>query len=306
MSQSWRINKSLRIVDAAIEQHLTDLCRIHGDFKFSQEKPQAAIRLFQLQFWLGSYHALEVEIKLRTLSTSRTELNITDLGWFKISQSFLGTSLAALSDTDRDLELQKFAPEDIQKTLELKDTVISEMLQGLKSDEIFAPTDFSRDMRGDLSEGIEDKQVRGKFVKASGSAKKANADPYVDLGRINELRLITSNQFDLSKLVRLCEELNKCYENGCFLAVAMLTRAILDHVPPILGYEKFGEVANNYSGGGKSFKQSMEHLENSSRKIADAHLHGQIRNKESLPNETQVNFSNDLDVLLGEIIRVLR
>jgi hypothetical protein len=50
----------------------------------------------------------------------------------------------------------------------------------------------------------------------------------------------------------------------------------------------------------------MEHLDKSLRKIADAHLHPQIRKKEILPNKTQVNFSNDLDVLLSEIVRILK
>jgi len=50
----------------------------------------------------------------------------------------------------------------------------------------------------------------------------------------------------------------------------------------------------------------MTHLDKSSRKIADAFLHTHIRNKEVLPNKTQVNFSRDLDVLLGEIVRILK
>ena len=50
----------------------------------------------------------------------------------------------------------------------------------------------------------------------------------------------------------------------------------------------------------------MEHLQNSSRKIADSNLHTLIRGKESLPSQIQVNFSNDVDVLLAEIIRVLK
>jgi len=49
----------------------------------------------------------------------------------------------------------------------------------------------------------------------------------------------------------------------------------------------------------------MAHLENSARRIADAHLHTQIRARETLPTATQVNFSNDLDVLLAEIVRIL-
>jgi len=128
---------------------------------------------------------------------------------------------------------------------------------------------------------------------------------YVDTFRIEEIRSITPTNFDLAKLVELCEELNRCYANQCFLAVAMLVRAMLDHVPPIFGHKTFTEFTNNY-GGTRSFKQSMDHLENSLRKIADAHLHGQIRKKESLPNKTQVNFSADLDVLLAEIVRVLK
>ena len=50
----------------------------------------------------------------------------------------------------------------------------------------------------------------------------------------------------------------------------------------------------------------MVHLDSSSRKIADAFLHTQIRSKEVLPNSTQIDFSNDLDVLLSEIYRTLK
>jgi len=84
----------------------------------------------------------------------------------------------------------------------------------------------------------------------------------------------------------------------------MLVRAIADHIPPIFEKSTFTEVANNH--GSKSFKESMKNLDNSSRKISDSHLHTQIRKKEVLPNSNQVDFSNDLDVLLGEIYRVLK
>jgi hypothetical protein len=121
-----------------------------------------------------------------------------------------------------------------------------------------------------------------------------------------ELKVIHSEDFDLTKLIEYCEELNKVSTEECFLAIPMLGRAIIDHVPPIFGCKNFAEVANNYPGGSKSFKQSMEHLENSTRKIADSYLHVQIRKSEVLPNRTQVNFSADLDVLLSEITRVLK
>jgi hypothetical protein len=108
----------------------------------------------------------------------------------------------------------------------------------------------------------------------------------------------------LSKLIRTCEELNICFAGECHLAVAMLVRSVLDHVPPLFGCKSFAEVGN-YSGA-RSFKASMSHLESSSRKIADSHLHQQIRKSESLPNETQVNFANDIDVLLAEVVRILK
>jgi hypothetical protein len=128
---------------------------------------------------------------------------------------------------------------------------------------------------------------------------------YVDPSRIAELKSLKNPSFDLSKLIRLCEELNICYAEGCYLAVAMLVRSVLDHVPPIFSCNNFAAVANNY-GGAKSFKRSMEHLEKSSRNIADSYLHIQIRKTDTLPNETQVNFKNDLDVLLAEIGRTLK
>lgn len=127
---------------------------------------------------------------------------------------------------------------------------------------------------------------------------------YIDETRIAELRAISSPIFDLTRLIKLCEELNLCSSNGSYLAMAMLTRALLDHIPPIFKVNTFSEVVNNYKGT-KSFKGSMEHLEKSCRNIADASLHVHIRSKEILPNKTQVNFANDLDVLLAEIVRIL-
>jgi hypothetical protein len=89
------------------------------------------------------------------------------------------------------------------------------------------------------------------------------------------------------------------------LALAALVRTVLDHVPPVFGYKSFSEIANSHAGG-KSFKESMNHLDSSARKIADQYLHAQVRNSEVLPNIVQVDFSNDLDVLLAEIVRVLK
>jgi hypothetical protein len=71
---------------------------------------------------------------------------------------------------------------------------------------------------------------------------------YVDQTRISQLKNLSSQKLDLTKLIELCEELNRCDSQECFLAVATLVRAIIDHVPPIFGCKSFGEVANSYNG----------------------------------------------------------
>jgi len=141
-------------------------------------------------------------------------------------------------------------------------------------------------------------------LQSQTSPPPAPAPARIDEGRIDELRQIQSNDFDLRRLIRLCEEINICVDNRCYLAVAALIRALLDHVPPVFGKGSFTQVANNY--GRKSFKKNTLHLENSARNIADDHLHRQIGQRESLPTFQQVNFFTDLDVLLAEIIRILR
>jgi hypothetical protein len=131
---------------------------------------------------------------------------------------------------------------------------------------------------------------------------------FISKSRIEELKQITSNKFDLKRLIKLCEETNDNFSNSNFGAVAMIARTIINHVPPIFGYDTFDQVVANYGGAkdNKSFKKNMYHLSNSLKHIADSQLHQTIRKSESLPNETQVDFRQDFDVLLGEIARLLK
>lgn len=128
---------------------------------------------------------------------------------------------------------------------------------------------------------------------------------YVDPQRMGELSSLKGGAFDLAKLLALLREINICHQNRCYFAIAALVRTVLDHVPPIFGCRTFSEVANSVAGG-KSFKESMAHLESSARKIADQHLHVQVRQSEVLPTIVQVDFSNALDLLLSEIVRKLK
>jgi len=129
---------------------------------------------------------------------------------------------------------------------------------------------------------------------------------YVDPARVLALQSIGNGPWDFARLIELCREINISAANRCHLSTAMLLRTIINHVPPVFGFATFAEVANQYGGAKsqKSFKASMLRLETSSRNIADMHLHSPIRAREDVPTAVQVDFAADLDVLLGEIVRL--
>lgn len=152
------------------------------------------------------------------------------------------------------------------------------------------------------------KNVTSLFIKDEELEKieyKHQIENYIDLERLKELKVIKSNKFDLTRLVAVLKEINVANENSLKFSIPLLVRSIIDQVPPIFGKSNFADVCGSH--GSKSFKESMIILNKSSRKIADAYLHTHIRKHESaLPTLTQINFKNDVDVLLQEIIRVIK
>lgn len=161
----------------------------------------------------------------------------------------------------------------------------------------------------------EYKDVTTNFLKSSkiSNLSKLNAlelpvknkTVYINKARLNELNNIKNSNYDFNKLIQLCNEVNISWQIGNYFSVIALVRTILHHVAPIFGYNDFAQIANNYSGG-PSFKKSMQHLLNSSKNIADNHLHSQIKKNDALPNETQVDYKNDLDFLLMEIVKLTK
>lgn len=151
---------------------------------------------------------------------------------------------------------------------------------------------------------VERKQQTQASATVSGAPKER---PYVDPSRIIALQGLSDAKWDFLRLLELCREINVAWANRCYLSTAMLLRTILNHVPPVLGFATFAEVASNYGGSKeKSFKQIMQRLEASLRSIADSHLHRAIRTREDVPSSTQVDFAAELDLLLSEAIRVAR
>lgn len=128
---------------------------------------------------------------------------------------------------------------------------------------------------------------------------------FVDSSRIIELKNIKNEKYDLGRLIQLCKEMNDATEKKSFLSIAMITRTIINHVPPIFQCDNFSKVVNNYPWE-KSHKKLMKRLEDSLKNVADSHLHKQISNVESLPTFQQVDYRSEIDVLLSEIILVLK
>ena len=143
-------------------------------------------------------------------------------------------------------------------------------------------------------------------VSTLGSPASRAGQDFIVTSRLEMLRGIEHIDFDCTRLICLCEELNACAAGGHPHAVILLTRAILDHIPPIFGVSSFAEVASNYGGGGRSFKSSAERLEKQARKVADRMLHQIIRNREVAPQMQEVEFSRELETILAEACRILK
>ena len=126
---------------------------------------------------------------------------------------------------------------------------------------------------------------------------------YIDKNTLLRLTKIENNDFDLSRLISLCNELDDNYSLKNYHSCAMLLRAVLDHIPPIFGKTSFDDVCAQY--GGKSFKDIVRPLNETAKKIGDDYLHTQISKKVLAATKTQVNFQANLDTLLNEAAAIL-
>lgn len=88
------------------------------------------------------------------------------------------------------------------------------------------------------------------------------------------------SKFDVTKLLSLINELNDNYARKNTYAARTLLRAILDHIPPILGCANFQEVANNYKWE-RTDKNYIKRLDAFKDQGDDA-LHRQISTKPDL------------------------
>jgi len=124
-------------------------------------------------------------------------------------------------------------------------------------------------------------------------------NPYVNQQIIDDIRAADGRgQFNVAKLLKLIEELNDNYERRNSYATHALLRAILDHVPPILGQPDFNAVANNFAWG-RTDKRYLKKLADF-RDQADDALHRQISAQADLLDFDDMPASVCVDRLLQE------
>ena len=173
--------------------------------------------------------------------------------------------------------------------------------KGLTQSSYFSEEYISTEILGKVGKLVTENYIKNDYGYLQDNKTDNSTELYVDLDRIDEISQIKGQNFDFTKLISLLKELNVAYAHNLVLTIPLLVRSVIDHIPPIFGKHNFDDVCGAY--GSRSFRDSMNNLNKSNRKIADAILHEHIRNRESLPTKTQVNFKNDLDVLLQEIVR---
>jgi|HubBroStandDraft_5_1064220.scaffolds.fasta_scaffold06411_6 hypothetical protein len=132
-------------------------------------------------------------------------------------------------------------------------------------------------------------------------------DDYADIAQtliapklLKSLREAESANYDFTKLRGYCKEINSSFYSGNFVACLLLMRTVLNHIPPVFGYQTFKEVVSN---SGKSLKENLEHLDNGLRKLADLYAHQTIKAREQYATKSQVEpFRPQFELLLQEVL----
>jgi hypothetical protein len=117
---------------------------------------------------------------------------------------------------------------------------------------------------------------------------------------IIEMFINKQDNFNYKKLIRLLGELNSNYVAGYIYSSAMLIRAILDHIPPLLGFGSFEEVVKNYSWP-RTDREYMKNLLDFKNEGDDV-LHRQISQNLDLLDMGNLPNSNRINRLLQECL----
>lgn len=158
------------------------------------------------------------------------------------------------------------------------------------------------------------KEVTDELVgdNAFGSQKEkpiGDNENFINAVRIEALEALNGKcQYDLSKLISLCKEINDNYVRHNYYSVALLLRTLLNHVPPAFGgKESFDQVLAELNGPKhKTRKEILSRLHELQRKFADLVTHERLREFEPQMTLQQVSFIPEIDYLIREVVIELR
>lgn len=153
------------------------------------------------------------------------------------------------------------------------------------------------------------KEVTNEIVgdDAFGSQREkiiVDNENFISITRIEAVKALAGKcQYDLSKLIALCKEINDNYVRRNYYSVALLLRTLLNHVPPAFsGKESFDQVLAELNGPKhKTKKEILSRLHELQRKFADLVTHERLREFEPEITLQQVSFLPEIDYLLQEV-----
>lgn len=124
---------------------------------------------------------------------------------------------------------------------------------------------------------------------------------YIPNETLAQLENIQSDKFDLSKLIQLCKELNIAWKTNSHYLTIFAVRAIVDHVPPIFGFNTFKEVCNNFGPPTKykSFKSVTSRLKDVGKEVGNIAIHDPIKKTVPVISSQEVDFRIELITLLN-------
>jgi len=168
--------------------------------------------------------------------------------------------------------------------------------------ELLCKTGFVRPMQHTKAKSKKDKFNVSQKIQYSNLDSIADNEKnvFIPAKRINELKNIKNSEFDLTRLIKYCEEINSNYPDNIF-SVIFLCRAILDHCPPIFNEENFKSVIAHID---KSAKSELTPLSEILKGKADYQIHKQIKKgkREVIPIPEDIDFSDKMNTLIARII----
>ncbi len=107
--------------------------------------------------------------------------------------------------------------------------------------------------------------------------------------------------FNYRKLIKLLKQLNDNYERGNEHSCSQLIKAILNHIPPLLGYETFNSLASSYKWSSDAHKKYAARL-NEWITVAHSGTHSLV----SASNDLFTTEDLPLPIYLNEVLEECR